>query len=149
MDGGTGPLVGNGTEPFDVLAAAESVVLVALGAEEVVVGTPSAVTLVPLVEGAAGVVGAGAVVVDDEFDDVTTVALGVALLALEVAGAAGGDEADPPHAASTTGRAMMPRTFSIMRGHYCRRRWGTRCRPRTRMGVQSAAPRQHNPASAR
>ncbi len=118
MDGGTGPLVGNGTEPFDVLAAAVAGVLVVLGAEEVVVGTPSAVTLVPLVKGAAGVVGAGAVVVDDEFDDATTVALGVALLALEVAGATGGDEADPPHAASTTGSAMIQRTFSLMRGHY-------------------------------
>ncbi len=119
MDGGTGPLVGNGTDPFNVLAAAVAVVLVVLGAEEEVVGTPSAVTLVPLVEGTVGVgAGTGAVVVDDEFDDATTVALGVALLALEVAGATGGDEADPPHAASTTGSAMIQRTFSLMRGHY-------------------------------
>jgi len=88
-------------------------VLVVLGAEEVV-GTPSAVTLVPLVEGAVGVgAGTGAVVVDDELDDVTVV-LGDELLALEVAGATGGDEADPPHAASTTGSAMIQRTFSLM-----------------------------------
>ncbi len=118
MDGGTGPLVGNGTDPFNVLAAAVAVVLVVLGAEEVVVGTPSAVTLVPLVEGTVGVgAGTGAVVVDDELDDVTVV-LGDELLALEVAGATGGDEADPPHAASTTGSAMIQRTFPLMLGHY-------------------------------
>ena len=58
MDGGTGPLVGNGIEPSEVLAASVAVVLVVLGAEEGVVGTSSTVTLVPLVEGAAGVVGA-------------------------------------------------------------------------------------------
>ena len=58
-----------------------------------------------------------AVVVDDELDDLTVV-LGVELRALEVAGATGGDEADPPHAASTTGSAMIQRTFSLMLGHY-------------------------------
>jgi len=57
--------------------------------------------------------GTGAVVVDDELDDLAVV-LGVELRALEVAGATGGDEADPPHAASTTGSAMIQRTFSLM-----------------------------------
>jgi len=57
-------------------------------------------------------VGTGAVVVDDELDDLTVV-LGVELRALEVAGATGGDEADPPHAASTTGSAMIQTTFSL------------------------------------
>jgi len=82
--------------------------------------------------------GTGAVVVDDELDDVT-VLLGVELRALEVAGATGGDEADPPHAASTTGSAMTQRTFTLMLGHYPSTQIGTTCRPGTRRGVSSAA----------
>ncbi len=62
MDGGTGPLVGNGTESANMSAAV-------------------------VVPGATGVVGAGPGAVDDEFDEVATVALGVPLIALEVAGA--------------------------------------------------------------
>ncbi len=70
------------------------------------------------VAGTVGVgAGTGAVVVDDELDDVTVV-LGDELRALGVAGATGGDEADPPHAASTTGSAMIQRTLSLMLGHY-------------------------------
>jgi len=63
----------------------------------------------------------GAVVVDDELDDLTVV-LGVELRALEVAGATGGDEGDPPHAASTSGSAMIQRTFTFMLGPYPSRR---------------------------
>ena len=61
---------------------------------------------------ATGVVGVGAgpVVDDDELDDVATAALGCSLLALEVAGAPSGGEADPPQAARTADSAMMQRT---------------------------------------
>jgi len=64
--------------------------------------------------------------------------LGVELRALEVAGATGGDEADPPHAASTTGSAMIQRTFTFMLGPYPSRRgrWEQRA-VRARKGASS------------